>query len=101
MKGLKTVYICSECEYKTAKWMGKCPNCGAWNTFVEDVEETAPAAAAAPKRISMSPSAEENRATGFRDLEIPDYMRQNTGLRELDRVLGGGLVHGSVVLLSG
>ena len=100
MKGLKTVYICSECEYKSAKWLGKCPNCGAWNTFVEDVEEVAPAVSA-PKRVSMVPSAENNRATGFRDLEIPDYMRQNTGLGELDRVLGGGLVHGSVVLISG
>lgn len=100
MKGLKTVYICSECEYKSAKWLGKCPNCGAWNTFTEDVEE-APAAAVAPKRISMVSSTEDNRATQFGELEIPDYMRQKTGLGELDRVLGGGLVHGSVVLLSG
>ena len=101
MKGLKTVYICTECEYKTAKWMGKCPNCGAWNSFAEDVEEAAPAAsAAAPKRISMVPTG-DNKATGFQDLVIPDYMRQKTGLGELDRVLGGGLVHGSVVLLSG
>ena len=100
MKGVKTVYICSECEYKSAKWLGKCPNCGAWNTFTEDVEE-APAAAVAPKRISMVSSAEDNHATQFSELEIPDYMRQKTGLGELDRVLGGGLVHGSVVLLSG
>ncbi|MBQ9760304.1 MAG: DNA repair protein RadA [Clostridia bacterium] len=99
MKGLKTFYICSECEYKTPKWMGKCPSCGAWNSFVEDVEQIAPAATA-PKRVSMLPSS-DNRAVGFSDLEIPDYMRQNTGLDELDRVLGGGLVHGSVVLLSG
>ena len=95
MKGLKTVYICTECEYKTAKWMGKCPNCGAWNSFAEDVEEAAPTpSASAPKRVSMVPTG-ENKATGFSDLEIPDYMRQNTGLSELDRVLGGGLVHGS------
>lgn len=101
MKGLKTFYICSECEYKTPKWLGKCPKCGAWNSFVEDVEETAPAASATPKRVSMIPSTGENKAVGFQELEIPDYMRQNTGLGELDRVLGGGLVHGSVVLLSG
>lgn len=102
MKGLKTVYICTECEYKTPKWMGKCPSCGAWNSFAEDVEEASPAAAAsAPKRISMLPMSENNGAVSFRDLEIPEYMRQNTGLNELDRVLGGGLVHGSVVLLSG
>ena len=102
MKGLKTFYICSECEYKTPKWMGKCPNCGAWNSFAEDVIEVSPAASEkAPKRVSMIPSTGDNRAVGFHDLEIPDYMRQNTGLNELDRVLGGGLVHGSVVLLSG
>lgn len=103
MKGLKTVYICSECEYKTPKWMGKCPSCGAWNSFAEDVEEASPtaSASAAPKRVSMLPISENNHAVSFRDLEIPEYMRQKTGLNELDRVLGGGLVHGSVVLLSG
>ncbi|MBQ9132040.1 MAG: DNA repair protein RadA [Clostridia bacterium] len=100
MKGLKTVYICTECEYKAPKWMGKCPGCGAWNSFAEDVEE-APATATVPKRISMLPIGENNRAVSFGDLEIPAYMRQQTGLGELDRVLGGGLVHGSVVLLSG
>lgn len=105
MKGLKTVYICTECAYKTPKWLGKCPNCGAWNSFAEDVEEVTPGAATAStapsRRVAMIPTAQDNRAVGFADLEIPAYMRQNTGLDELDRVLGGGLVHGSVVLLSG
>ena len=105
MKGLKTVYICTECAYKTPKWLGKCPNCGAWNSFAEDVEEVMPGAATAStapsRRVAMIPTAQDNRAVGFADLEIPAYMRQNTGLGELDRVLGGGLVHGSVVLLSG
>ena len=105
MKGLKTVYICTECAYKTPKWLGKCPNCGAWNSFAEDVEEVTPGAATAStapsRRVAMIPTAQDNRAVGFADLESPAYMRQNTGLGELDRVLGGGLVHGSVVLLSG
>lgn len=105
MKGLKTVYICTKCAYKTPKWLGKCPNCGAWNSFAEDVEEVTPGAATAStapsRRVAMIPTAQDNRAVGFADLEIPAYMRQNTGLGELDRVLGGGLVHGSVVLLSG
>jgi len=101
MKSLKTFYICTKCEYKTLKWMGKCPECGAWNSFVEEVDEVTPSAtAAAPKRVSMIPTG-ENKAIAFQELEIPDYMRQQTGLGELDRVLGGGLVHGSVVLLSG
>jgi len=99
MKGLKTFYTCSQCEYKTSKWMGKCPNCNAWNSFVEDVEEVS--TAATQKRASMLTFDKDNRAIGFSELQIPDYMRQNTGLGELDRVLGGGLVHGSVVLLSG
>ena len=100
MKGLKTFYICTECEYKTPKWMGKCPKCGAWNSFAEDVEDVSSPTSTAPKRVSMIPTG-DNRAVGFKELEIPEYMRQNTGLGELDRVLGGGLVHGSVVLLSG
>lgn len=101
MKGLKTIYICGECEYRSPKWMGKCPSCGAWNSFCEDVVESAPEKnAALPKRLG-SLSFGENRAVEFQNLEIPNYMRQKTGLGELDRVLGGGLVHGSVVLLSG
>ncbi len=100
MKGLKTFYVCSECEYKTPKWMGKCPSCNAWNSFVEEVEQVSTPTPAAAKRAAMIPSG-DNRAVGFQDLEIPNYMRQRTGLGELDRVLGGGLVHSSVVLLSG
>ena len=100
MKGLKTVYICSNCTYHSAKWMGKCPSCNQWNTFVEDVISTSPEATAAPKRKSMNASG-ENRAISYSDLEIPEYIRSQTGLSELDRVLGGGLVHGSVVLISG
>ena len=101
MKGLKTVYVCSNCGNTSPKWMGKCPACNAWNTYVEDV-------------ISMSPEKEEKQskhlmyslsttaqATKFENLEIADYLRSNTGLSELDRVLGGGLVVGSAVLISG
>ncbi len=100
MKGVKTVYICSECEYQSPKWMGKCTSCGAWNSFVEDVVE-AETKSSAPKRISMNGTGSQNHTVKFDDLELPAYMRSETGLGELDRVLGGGLVHGSVVLLSG
>ena len=99
MKGLKTVYICSECEYSSAKWLGKCPKCSAWNSFVEDVI-TAEPQTAQKKRTSLS-GLGESRPQEFKNLEIPEYIRTNTGLSELDRVLGGGLVSGSVVLLSG
>ena len=70
MKGLKTVYICSNCTYHSAKWMGKCPSCNQWNTFVEDVISTSPEESAAPKRKSMNTSG-ENRAISYGELEIP------------------------------
>lgn len=102
MKGLKTVFICSECQYQTVKWMGKCPSCGKWNTFVEDVIDTrSEENQSASKRRSPMSVTKGSGAISYNDLEIPDYIRSKTGLNELDRVLGGGLVHGSVVLISG
>ncbi len=96
---IKTVFICSECEYESPKWLGKCPKCNSWNTFVEDaVAIDTPSAA--KKRPSAARTG-ENRAAKFSELTAPDYIRTETGLCELDRVLGGGLVTGSVVLLSG
>lgn len=99
MKGIKTVFICSECEYESAKWLGKCPKCNSWNSFVEDVVESEPQVSA--KRPPSAVRSGENKASKFSELDAPDYIRVQTGLGELDRVLGGGLVHGSVVLLSG
>ena len=99
MKGLKTIYICENCEYKSPKWLGKCPSCGAWNTFVEDVVENAPAQAPV-KRVSAAGGLSGD-ALAFEHLSLPQFIRSDTGLFELDRVLGGGLVEGSVVLLSG
>ncbi len=100
MKGLKTVYICSECEYSSPKWLGKCPKCGAWNSFVEDVEESLPQSSTAQKRTSVVYS-KNSTAEPFEELEAQTYLRSATGLSELDRVLGGGLVAGSAVLISG
>ncbi len=100
MKGLKTIYICSECGYKTPKWLGKCPACNRWNTLVEDVISTVEEAPT-QKRKSLSASVGNNTTVAYHELEIPEYIRSGTGLCELDRVLGGGLVHGSVVLISG
>lgn len=97
MKAGKTIYICSECEYQSTKWLGKCPSCGSWNTLEEGVSQPAPAL----PRHSNTLGGGQSRAVAFDELDLPDYMRCNTGFRELDRVLGGGLVHGSVILLSG
>ena len=99
MKGLKTVYICSNCEYASPKWLGKCPKCNSWNTFVEDVEQVAPSTPtkARPSVIFSG----ESHAKSFDELTTSEYIRSQTGLSELDRVLGGGLVLGSAVLISG
>ncbi len=100
MKGLKTVYICSECQYTSPKWMGKCVSCGAWNSFVEDVVQTGKQEQQSARRTLTARSGERH-AIPYRELEMPSYIRTATGLGELDRVLGGGLVLGSVVLLAG
>ena len=101
MKGLKTIYVCSNCEYHSPKWMGKCPSCNQWNTMVEDVINTVPEEPVNKRKSLSSALGKDNSAISYDDLEIPDYIRSQTGLDELDRVLGGGLVHGSVVLISG
>ena len=99
---LKTVYVCTECGAQSPKWLGKCPHCGKWNTLVEVVVDTQPETSSkAPKRTSMATTPGENKASKFGDMTLPAYIRTDTGLSELDRVLGGGLVTGSVVLLSG
>ena len=97
MKGVKSIYICSECGYQSPKWLGKCPNCDAWNSFVEDVVESAPTTS----KNSRSAKSFSSHAAKFSELETPEYMRTGTGIAEFDRVLGGGIVSGSVVLLSG
>ena len=101
MKGLKTIYICSNCSYHSPKWMGKCPSCNQWNTMVEDVISTSPEEPSVKRRSLSGSLGSDNHAISYDDLQIPDYIRSKTGLDELDRVLGGGLVHGSVVLISG
>ena len=92
----KTVFVCSECGYETPKWAGKCPGCGEWNTMVEDVRlPQKPAVSAAPR------PAHTFSATPLSQINATDEHRFVTGISELDRVLGGGIVKGSVILLSG
>lgn len=101
MKGLKTVYICSECGHTSPKWMGKCPACSSWNSFVEDVIGTVSEKDEKNSKNLIYSISNEAAATEFSKLEISEYLRSHTGLSELDRVLGGGLVTGSAVLISG
>ncbi len=96
MKGSKIIFVCGECGYTSPKWLGRCPECQAWNTFDEvEVKEKS------SKIASGSKMTIKNKAEKLSELKIPDYIRTATGMGELDRVLGGGLVDSSVVLLSG
>lgn len=104
MKAPKKIYVCSACDYQSAKWMGRCPSCQAWNTFVEETFAPEPSSSVAQPKYQhgMVPRDEDEAgAVSFEEMEVPTYMRSCTGMGELDRVLGGGIVRGSVVLLSG
>ena len=96
----KTLYVCSTCGYETAKWMGKCPGCGAWNTLEEQAPQAAAAQAAPAKANKQRPGT---GAQAMRLSEIPEESaeRAGTGIAELDRVLGGGVVEGSLTLVGG
>ncbi len=93
----KTVFFCSECGNETAKWAGKCPACGAWNSLVEAQAETKTKSAAA----SASRGNMRSKPLPISELDSEEEIRFSTGIRELDRVLGGGAVRGSMVLVGG
>ncbi|HUX64397.1 DNA repair protein RadA [Sulfuricella sp.] len=91
----KSVYTCTECGGQVPKWQGQCPHCMAWNTLVETVAEAAPAA------NRYSALAQPSQLQRLSDVEALETPRQTTGIAEFDRVLGGGLVPGGVVLIGG
>jgi len=91
----KTILTCQHCGYQSAKWLGKCPDCNSWNSFVEE-------------DYAQPASRSETRGRGYdqppvllKDVEVTEAARVQTGIAELDRVLGGGIVTGSVVLIGG
>ena len=93
----KSVFICSGCGYETPRWIGKCPGCGAWNTLEEAVSQ--------PENQVQKPS-KQRPGTGASPLPLPDIAeegaaRSSTGISELDRVLGGGIVKGALMLMGG
>ncbi len=92
---VKSIFVCSECGFESPKWLGKCGGCGAWNTLVEDVRVQAPKTAVSTKSVATA------TAKTLNNINVSDEQRFVTGIKELDRVLGGGIVKGSVVLLSG
>ncbi len=95
-KDAKTIYTCTECGGTNPKWLGKCPHCNAWNTLEESVAESASAS-----RHRFSPLAKTAGVATLADIDAADVARCPTGQEELDRVLGGGIVPGGVVLIGG
>ena len=90
----KTAYVCSQCGYDSAKWFGQCPSCGEWNTM----EEFSVSVSAEKKRGF---NADRSRAVAIDEISETSEIRYDTGISEFNRVLGGGLVKGSLVLIGG
>lgn len=97
MAKIKSVYICSECGYESPKWYGKCPSCGEWNTMNEEIRETSKASAAAARSHATAYAPPVH----ISEISTTDEIRYQTGSKELDRVMGGGIVKGSLILLGG
>ena len=98
----KTMYVCSECGQESPKWIGKCPACGQWNTFKEiKVADTRKKIVATSAAASAGRQLRENKVLRLRDISAQDDPRIDMHDNELNRVLGGGLVPGSIVLLGG
>lgn len=95
MSKIKTFYQCQSCGYGSPKWLGKCPDCGSWNSFVE--EKTVPQS----RNASSSQAFGKPEAVYLHSIEGTDEDRTSTGIKEFDRVLGGGVVAGSVILVGG
>ena len=115
-KAKATVFFCQNCGYESAKWMGQCPACRDWNTFVEE-----PAAASSSSKSASKPTAGvvqwgsigagtgtagnggrgRNKALALKEISVTDADRISTGIAEMDRVLGGGMVQGSLILVGG
>ena len=96
MAKAKTVYFCTQCGNETPKWQGRCPACGAWNSMEEHIEKPS-----APGRSASSPVGLSRQPKSLREIGTDQEIRFTTGMAELDRVLGGGAVEGSLVLVGG
>lgn len=91
----KSIFICQQCGYESPKWLGKCPSCNSWNSFTEEIKEKN-----LPEKIQVHINSDE-MPRKITEIKSGEKQRLSTGLNELDRVLGGGLVKGSLTLISG
>ena len=98
-KTTKTSFFCKECGYESAKWLGQCPNCKSWNTFVED--ESLESIASNSVIGSLDIGAKDIEALSLDDIEVLNEERLKTGIDEFDNLLGGGIVRGSITLMGG
>lgn len=97
MAKIKSVYICSQCGYESPKWYGKCPTCGEWNTMEEEIKESVKAVPAVKRKVASAVSSPYS----ITEITTENEHRYDTGCGELNRVLGGGIVKGSLILLGG
>lgn len=89
----KSVFVCNECGYESSGWLGKCPACNQWNTFVEELQETS--------KSSAAMAGGDIKPVRMNDISLDNEERSSTGMKEMDRVLGGGIVKGSLILVGG
>ena len=98
-KGKKSIFFCQNCGHEESKWLGQCPACGEWNTFVEERIDSGVTKGTAAASRAVRDSVREATVMPLTEVTANDDERCETGIRELDRVLGGGIVPGSLVLV--
>src|SRR5215212_11046411 len=98
-KAPTTVYVCQGCGHQSRKWLGKCPDCGAWNSYVEERLRVAAKKEGAAARGGFR--LREVKPVAYGEIESQDDARVSSGVTEFDRVLGGGIVPGSLILIGG
>ena len=96
MAKIKSAFYCQNCGHDTPKWLGKCPSCNEWNTFVEELVQKQ-----VPQVVAFSRSGESAKPQPLEEIEQREHPRITLNDKELNRVLGGGLVHGSLILFGG
>ncbi len=92
----KTVFVCQNCGAESPKWIGRCPSCKEWNTYHEEI-----IAPDTSRKVSFVINQEKRKPELLDNIKADEHGRQKTGISELDRILGGGIVGGSLILLGG